>query len=102
MSSKTSTKRRHTRAGLNFPVTIVRRYLKERMPQRRLAKHVEVFITGAMEKAVQQWLEDSTVRVTKRTHIEAKQLMEALNDPKSMIAGLFPKNATGLYLDEKE
>ena len=94
-----SRRRRHTKAGLAFPITMIRKEMKLRMPDRKLSKGVDVFLSAALEEFVKQWLEASAVHVKKSSHIDAKQLAIPLNEQDGALAGLFPKNVTGLYLE---
>lgn len=94
-SDKTS---RTRRAGLKFPIHVVRRQIKAKMgPKRTLQKGVEVIYAAVSEYVIERLLACAADRIKKGSYIDSTHLHAAIVDPDSEITNIFPKHATGLY-----
>jgi hypothetical protein len=89
---------RTRRAGLHFPVHMVRKELKARLgPKRNFEKGVEVVYTALVEHLVERLLVNASERITKGNYIDATHLHDVMTDKDGEVAKVFPQHVTGLY-----
>lgn len=93
--SKTS---RTTRAGLHFPIHVVRKELKARLGSKRtFEKGVEVAYTAMIEYLIERLLVNASEKIKKGNYIDAIHLHEAMTEKDGELNNVFPQHITGLY-----
>jgi len=95
--TKSDKRRRGNRAGLHFPVHFVRRFLKVAFPTKKFQKHTDVAVTAHCEYPCTELLLKAADNVVKGQHITTEHIYKVLNDPETNLAGVFPKNVSGLH-----
>jgi len=97
LGEKKEKTRRGNRAGLHFPVHLVKRQLKTYFPKKKFQKNTDVSVTALCEYLLTQILLKSANEVVKGQYITPEHIHKILNESNSNLAGIFPKHVSGLH-----
>ena len=86
----------HHKAGLHLSMPKLKRAWREKI-NRRMQKNVMVIPTACTEFVLLKLLQGTSEHLGETTHMKPEHLFCELNNPKSPVYGVFPKNVGGLH-----
>lgn len=88
----------YKRAGLHLPAARYNKQIKQGLRgNHKVAKYTSVATVALLEFMATHLLEGAVKHVGDKKNIRPEHIHAALNDEKSPIFGVFPKNVTGLH-----
>lgn len=86
-------------AGLELPASRWRAPIRAALKdgKHRISKNADICLVGYMEHLMRLLLEASAKKVTKRSHITAANVHQALKDKESGFYSVFPERITGMH-----